>query len=519
MLDPTRKFILQACHTDSAIRHAVIAMGAMGQRLRTNHLLTSDNEEANKIHDFAQAQYCKALNHLRAHMSSNPEGSMHLAIISCFLFTIFEFLQGNDEGSLVHLKSGLNILRRELEASAGEQQDALRKEVTRVFSIMDIQATAWLVLPTFRAPAIMPLEALNDANQPIEGPGAIVPPNLYNFLTLEAAAASLNYQITRMYHFRRSVTAYTTTLEDVPPNVYARRQDLLEELDRWPIAVDTLLARIPTLTEEMKHRVTVMRLNYRLTSLLLTSCLHDPTSPSFDHTYQPYFRQMLDLAKSLISSDLPRPQIYRIVALNNRDINPVPLFSFYAGIVQPLFFVAVNSTDLVMAKEAICMLRDDPWREGAWDSVSMARIADRKVKQQRDQGYYDGYSLQAFASVPFETLLEGGEDPTDSMTDFDGIPVMENSCAYGLSSRNQSWPNTSGSSPSTMPNTGTTGSSTEMVPSWDSPSTLSNAAMSATPEVRYSPFSRRGFFHTESLDSADMNAASDEISEERRYST
>ena len=465
----------------------------MGQRLHTNHLLTSDNEEANNFQGYAQIQYCKALNHLRAQMSTNPTGFMHQAIISCFLFTIFEFLQGNDEGSLVHLKSGLNILRREIEASAGDAPDALRKEITRIFSVMDFHATEWLALPTFQAPAIMPLEALRQSVQPFNRFGADVPLNLHHFVSLEAAARALNYQIIRTYHFQRSVTAYTNSLEDIPPNVYARQQDLLEELDCWPIAIDALLSSTPSHSEEMIHRVTIMRLNYHLTSLLLSSCLQNASTPFFDHTYQPYFRQMLDLAQTLLTPDLSRQYIYHIVTLNNVHEDKVRLFSFYAGLIQPLFFIAVSTRELSMAKEAISMLQNDPWREGAWDSVSMARIAEKKVAQMKKKGYYNA-SPNTYIGVPFEALLESASQLTSP-----DIPAATSSTySQGLQDLmlKPPWLNTSWSSPVTVQNS-STGSSLETTENWASPGIDDHRSIPTNTARRYPPYLRREPFSAE----------------------
>ena len=160
----TQKLILQASHCDEAVRYAVIALGSIGERLSINNLLTKENEEANACHEFARLQYYKAMKSLRERISNDSEGSVTLAIILCFLFTVFEFLQGNDAGCLIHFRGGLDILRRghgslstELQ-TVSPNQDPLGHEVLRTFSILDIQATMWLGLRTFQAPIMIPLE-------------------------------------------------------------------------------------------------------------------------------------------------------------------------------------------------------------------------------------------------------------------------------------------------------------------------------------------------------------------------
>lgn len=225
----THQLILQASHCDEAVRSAVIALGSIGIRLYINELLTLDSEQANSCHDFAHLQYYKALKRLRERISNDSEGSANLVLILCFMFAIFEFLQGNDAGSLIHLRSGLNILRRDHGSlSTGLQmvsprQDPLRHEMLRTFSIMDMQATMWLGLKSFQAPIMIPLDGPGDG-----------PSHLDSFSTLDEAAESLNHQITSMYHFRRLVAAYdgAESPDQIPPEVHTKKERLLVRLKK-----------------------------------------------------------------------------------------------------------------------------------------------------------------------------------------------------------------------------------------------------------------------------------------------
>lgn len=148
-LDHAHRLILQSSHSNDAVRSAVIALGSITEQHQVNSILAFDQEQANNYHEFAQAQYYHALKQLREQIANAPHCSENLAIISCFLFTLFEFMQGNDTASMVHLRSGLNMLRRQV-----GPPDLLRQELLRIFSIMDLQATLWMDLksvPAFHA--------------------------------------------------------------------------------------------------------------------------------------------------------------------------------------------------------------------------------------------------------------------------------------------------------------------------------------------------------------------------------
>ena len=382
-LGPTYDFILQACHSDDVVKAAVIAIGSMGQRLRVNHLLTSDNEQANALQEFAQVQYCRSLRHLRARMSSDPDRSKELAIVSCFLFTILEFLQGNEAGSLIHLRSGIKILCRDEDFR--EATDPLRRELAQIFSIMDRTATIWLGLKSFQSPVFMPCGSLVGL--------APAPLSFIEFRSLDDAACALNIQITRLYDFRRSLAAHDPSLRNLPLNAYAQHQEMLKQLEEWPVGVDNHLRSLngTDFSVEIRQRVSVLQMNYRTTSIMLSSCLDSPEKHGLYHGSDSDFRQILSLARSVIATmdDTFQSRIERDMAANNREVNPAPLFSFYAGVIQPLYILAINCRNLRMCHEALELLSTNPWREGAFDSFSMARIARHKIQQLERDGYYE----------------------------------------------------------------------------------------------------------------------------------
>jgi len=375
--EPTYQFVLQACYADDAVKAAVIAIGSMGQRLRIDQVLTSNNQEANAFQRFAQVQYCKAIELLRARIVNEAQPRVELALISCYLFVILGFLQGNEADSLVHLRSGLKILRRENGFKGA--MNPLRREITRIFSVMDMEATHWLGLESFQSTIIMPLDG------PVSDP-----PSLITFSNFDDAAIALIFQITRLSHFQRWITAYDTTLHSIPQDAYKRHQDLLNDLQRWPVGLEILLGEVGDLSHEMRDRVTLMRLNHRITVIQLSTCLNTRDEQGSYEENNVDYRQMLVLAKSVICNldGLVKPRVRDIFAAIDHSRDSIPLFSFYAGVIRPLYILAISCRDLRLCREAVSWLSVRPWREGAWDSFSMAKIAERKIQQLERQGYY-----------------------------------------------------------------------------------------------------------------------------------
>ena len=69
------------------------------------------------------------------------------------------------------------------------------------------------------------------------------------------------------------------------------------------------------------------------------------------------------------------------IAANNSEkhSDDIQMFAFVAGAIQPLHLVAEKCVDSSLCHEAIALLEEKPWKEGAWDSTTMAAIARRKL--------------------------------------------------------------------------------------------------------------------------------------------
>lgn len=363
-LDCVHRLILQIGQSNPAVRSAVVALGSITEQLQVNSALAFDKAQSNTYQEFPQAQYRQALRQLREQLTTGAHRAEKLAMISCFLFTLFEFLQGNDTASIVHLRSGLNILRQQ-DGVPGQ----LWQELLRIFSIMDLQATMWLSLKTFRPPMITPVD-----------PGSL-PLEMEAFCDIEDAAISLNFLISRVYNFRRLVTSEAG--EPNSPNFVTVKRDLGAQLEWWPVALEKHLANLDTgVTLEALHRTFVMRMNHTITRIAFGACLHEDEERVF-RAHLSDFRDIVSLAKIVIwpMDPIVKDRVQRIVAANNASLNPVAVFSYYAGVIQPLYMTAIKCTDVKVCRQAVKLLSTSPWQEGAWDSARMAEMAERKVRQ------------------------------------------------------------------------------------------------------------------------------------------
>lgn len=168
----------------------------------------------------------------------------------------------------------------------------------------------------------------------------------------------------------------------MPFHIQARRGELLLDLRNWSPALDTLLGTLP-FTAEVARRVALMRMNYFSTLINVSTSLQPCGSDKYRES-TPVLRQIVDLAKTLLrpATTENRAELLRIISINNagRDETNLPMFAFVCGAIQPLHLVN-KCCDKSLCYEAIELLEESPWREGAWDSNVMAAIARRNLQE------------------------------------------------------------------------------------------------------------------------------------------
>lgn len=373
-----QSLILQVCHYDPAIRHAVVALGSLSERLRINGVLTLDNKEANQRHAFAYLHYDKALKELRKQLCHGNGKSVGFTLISCFLFMCIEFLQGNDAGALVHLRSGLKILQSvqdEMKVETVGQVNlsfdvrGFKTQTRRLYHLLDWLASLWL-----GNPILQPIE--------LEDPEPYVSlPNHFNgiadtnerFYRWMDQVYRLNHLSTFIDRSDVGAAAFQT--------VRVRQDYLVGEGSRWLLNVESLLIGFrDEFSPEDAHQITVMMINHRVISMILGSVMEADEAR--------YYRGMDSSFEKIIT--LSSTLLFPVNVMTNCKVFPTSnqVFSFIEGVIRPLHFTAIKCGNLQICREAISLLKTSPWREGAWESASMAKIAEKKVGQLENEGFY-----------------------------------------------------------------------------------------------------------------------------------
>lgn len=390
----THQLILQAGHSNGAIKHAVVALGSLGEHLIQRKVLLVQAARGDGTLKFARLQYLKAIRQLQSAISSSQVESLELILVCCLLLTIFDFLCGEDSMAQIHLNAGLNIIHRcyspavrdrmRQQASDVEKSHPLVYDLFRIFSVMDLHGAIWLGLSSFHSPPLIPPQTIMPTFPPIS----------IN-LTLDKISTLLNYHLVRAHCFRHSVAINESNLNTyiAPFHIRAEKQRLLYELHQWPSMLEQfLLSRTDPPTEAMARRVSLMRMNYFSTLVGLSTFLQTTSPPTETLTASTTssFSQILTEAQHLLHPASPANRAALLLAVGANagelDASGIPLFAFVPGAIQPLYLTAVKCHNRATCEAAVSMLEEAQWREGAWNSSVMARIARRCLREKFELG-------------------------------------------------------------------------------------------------------------------------------------
>jgi hypothetical protein len=135
------RLILAASAQKPSIRHAVIAIGALHEDFSRKRLVPSTPSAEDQKTQFALNQYAKAMGALRRSLSSGKEESL-TALMSCILLVCFDSLRGWFEAAMVHLQSGLRILR-DMRTSS-ERNHIIEDNIAPLFMRLSIQSIIYV---------------------------------------------------------------------------------------------------------------------------------------------------------------------------------------------------------------------------------------------------------------------------------------------------------------------------------------------------------------------------------------
>ncbi|TLS27880.1 hypothetical protein PpBr36_01599 [Pyricularia pennisetigena] len=413
--------VLRECHESPAVKHAVVALGALYKTLEKSTESPPGSpssggqapgsprgREAAQTHwEVAVQQYSKALMaQVGVPLNSGDHRSNRTRLMTSVLLACFDSFIGDHKQAIVQIRTGLGlleILRAERrKAMLTRPEEPVEDELLQMFTRLAIQAKSYDMAFHFPEPYVIHLvQAPANPASPGESGGTPVsihqdpiPERFSSLIEARVAWDTLCEQLLR-------ATESMAQLANGPPNllpqtmmIYGRA--FAARIRSWSNAFDHILASrtAPGITSQEKDGIAVLKM-FQIMGEILFQMTFRHNEMDFDN-YKPYFRTIVDLASEVVGDEERRAAERRcpnrsfcthqhvngnygqsIDMLGGQEYTAhhiKPSFSADLGIVPPLYVVAAKSRDHIIRRQAIQLLRSSARREGMWDSQLTAQI-------------------------------------------------------------------------------------------------------------------------------------------------
>ncbi|KAH0495309.1 hypothetical protein TgHK011_008871 [Trichoderma gracile] len=410
--------VLQECHFEPAIRHAVVALGALYKTLEQScepdlpplagAMSRLDSVMCHwqvAIRKYSEA--CKAMLHLSGDkLSTNKTRLMASVLLACF-----DSFIGDHRQAIVQIQTGLRLLARIQydRTQAPYSNERVEEDLLIIFTRLAIQAKSYDMAFHFPHPYVIHLgpQSLHDPSSPLSDSGSPQPssPIPYKFSSLREARLASD-QLCEMLlrfieHLQRAKKEPSYTLPSSWRQLGATFQG---QIDSWSQAFEPIFqSRLtqPGMSLLEKSGIAALKMFQVNTNVIFLTIFCD-AEVQFD-AFLSHFKAIVSLGWEVVGDDekraatelwCPDPQRCKqqhglprttgtagggggqragTGAFPTHNIKPS--FSADLGIVPPLFVVATKCREPTVRREAIQLLRSSARREGMWDSELAANIA------------------------------------------------------------------------------------------------------------------------------------------------
>ncbi|KAK4237832.1 hypothetical protein C8A03DRAFT_15666 [Achaetomium macrosporum] len=478
--------VLQECHSAPAIRHAVVALGALYKTLEKSNESPPASpypdrdpvDNARRHWETAFIQYSHAIQELRKVVDSAETTSKRTMLMASVLLACFDSFVGDHKAAIRQIQAGLELLdrlraerRRDFLASSDEP---VEEELTQMFTRLAIQAKSYDMAFHFPQPYVVrlisnqgqdPTSPSSDASSPI---GISQDPIPDRFASVMEARVAWDKLCERILRFTEIMFAHAQNgvMGVLPTSLQHYGISFKTDIEAWSQAFDPILSSrtAPGVSSQEKAAIAVLKM-FQLMGKILFLMTFSDSEMHFDK-FVPYFKGIVDLALEVVGDEerqaaakrCPDPAFCRHQHRCQPDIfggheyaarHIKPSFSADLGIVPPLFVVATKCREPHIRRQAIQLLRSSARREGMWDSELAARIGIWIAEvEEEDVDLFDGSGYGNTMPTPGSSPVQTQSRPSTS----GDSPQSRSHAEYG----NARWetsptPSYAGSSSSSFP--------------------------------------------------------------------
>lgn len=319
-------WIRQACFSDLAIQHALIAVGAIHESIITR--FAADTWTATQLQLFAIQQYNKSIQLLSGN-ADHPR-SIEFVLASCIVFITFENLYGRNAEAFKHLQSGLAILMSWQSRTHSEllvKEEYLAPIFTRGYGHT----------------------ALSDTSR--------------TFHDLQSARKRLQILLDSIYS-----AVSSAIISGDQQSFDSETHCAYNVLAEWYKTFAKV--HIPLDLEGKRARI-LLRLQYETALILLAAITfkNECDADKYNKTFEAIVdqcEQLRALESTLVGNDETHPETFK--------------YGFDLNILPALNLTALKCRDPVVRRRAIVLMSTNERCEGSWSGTTWARIGQKTME-------------------------------------------------------------------------------------------------------------------------------------------
>ncbi|KAI5925111.1 hypothetical protein F4810DRAFT_660997 [Camillea tinctor] len=375
--------VFQGSAAEPAVRHAITALSSAHKResLEDDEPMVIGNT-LDAQQRFMLQEYSQAIHHLQPHFSAKTRQSMHVALITCAVFSFLEIFLERYSAGLAHLQSGLKLLIQSQPHPLPTDDDTLILQPPRayvddwiidIFTRLHVTAALFGQSPPylFAGLGVFPSEPLP-----------------YMFQSVNHATQCLNRLLGEILCFGEKCSLLRDPCDVNSFNTVINQQRTLHaELNSW---LQAYRATRTTMESGINSRDALV---YKLLHAYFTMAkimISTSVCPTYEYRFDSYTDDFLSLVRQAI--DIWRTA-YSVPIWYVAPGKPPKICSAIGdkGWVPLLYYVAVKCRVHRLRTQAIKLLSTTPNREGIWNGALVVRIVQEVVRIE-ERGFYDDFA-------------------------------------------------------------------------------------------------------------------------------
>jgi hypothetical protein len=411
--------ILQASHSSPAIKHSLVAIGALYKSLELSSTLPLDARSTSATpaavhHTFALRQYSKAIRLIRGSFDEGEKTSLRTTLISCILFSCFESFHGDQNAAVTQIHSGINLLNdRQHNASSRLKtrcnDDGVENNIIQLFRDTANSMKTYNI--AFCRNITVPGHVSSTGNP---ADAALYPDIPAVFSTLEEARET--WESLKKFTLQFVMSVLQKVDGRYCASTTSGRTSIAALMDRCSVALQPLLDRMRDTQGFLAVNATYLDLKM---SLILFHFTFEMEETYLD-AYSADFVQLLDLAETVFTYQKQNQNQVENHGHNNEPrhdprstassylARQQAHFAFDTTIIYPLFYVGTRCRISSVRRRAIALLATANRREGLWDSGLAAKVA-QLIMETEEKGIEAGGEIPEERRVTLQGVeYEGG---------------------------------------------------------------------------------------------------------------